>query len=175
MRDADRLVLLFWPPFDTTSHDPGYVRAYPPGIREKGGQYTHAAAWLGLAHAALGDGEHAERICRLLNPILRTTTATDAATYRVEPYVVAADIYSCPPWVGRGGWTWYTGSAAWVWHPGLEAIAGITREGGALRIGSSIAFASQPQQEVGTKARQIGRRVYLDGSAGGRLGFGRAR
>jgi cyclic beta-1,2-glucan synthetase len=134
VREADRLVLLFWPPFDTTLHDPGYVRAYPPGIRENGGQYTHAATWLGWAQAALGDGERATRIFRLLNPILRAETIADSNHYRVEPYALAADIYSVPPWVGRGGWTWYTGSAAWMWRLGVEAILGLQRSDGGLRI-----------------------------------------
>lgn len=138
VRDADRLVLLFWPPFDSMLHDPGYVRAYPPGIRENGGQYTHAAAWLGLAHAELGDGAGAERIFALLNPILRSSTAIDAARYRVEPYVIAGDIYSCPPSIGRGGWTWYTGSAAWMWRLGVEAILGLQRRDGRLRIDPCI-------------------------------------
>ena len=138
VREADRLVLLFWPPFDSTLHDPGYVRAYPPGIRENGGQYTHAATWLGFAHAALGDGERAERIFRLLNPALRAGTTDDAARYRVEPYVLAGDIYSCPPWVGRGGWTWYTGAAAWTWRLGVEAVLGIRLEQGHLHVDPCI-------------------------------------
>jgi cyclic beta-1,2-glucan synthetase len=134
VREADRLVLLLWPPFDTTLHDPGYIRAYPPGIRENGGQYTHAATWLGWAHAALGDGESATRIFRLLNPILHAETNADSNRYRVEPYVLAADIYSVSPSVGRGGWTWYTGSAAWMWRLGVEAILGLQRSDGGLRI-----------------------------------------
>jgi cyclic beta-1,2-glucan synthetase len=138
VREAERLVLLFWPPFDSTLHDPGYIRAYPPGVRENGGQYTHAAAWLGLAHASLQDGAAAERIFRLLNPVLRAATPQDAARYRVEPYALAADIYTCPPWVGRGGWTWYTGSAAWMWRLGVESILGLRREGGQLRIAPCI-------------------------------------
>ncbi len=138
VREKERLVLLFWPPFDSTLHDPGYVRAYPPGVRENGGQYTHAATWIGLAHAALGDGERAERIFRLLNPVLRSSTRTDAERYRVEPYVLAADIYSCAPWVGRGGWTWYTGAASWLWRLGVEAILGLRREAGGLRVDPCI-------------------------------------
>ncbi len=134
VRDKDRLVLLFTPPFDSTLHDPGYVRAYPPGVRENGGQYTHAATWLGFARAALGEGEEAERIFRLLNPALRTTSGADVARYRVEPYVLAGDVYGCPPWVGRGGWTWYTGAAAWLWRLGVEGILGIHSDAGALRI-----------------------------------------
>jgi cyclic beta-1,2-glucan synthetase len=134
VRETDRLVLLFWPPFDTTLHDPGYIRAYPPGIRENGGQYTHAATWLGWAHAALGNGESASRIFQLLNPVLHAETSADANRYRVEPYVLAADIYSVPPMVGRGGWTWYTGSASWLWRLGVEAILGLQRADGGLRI-----------------------------------------
>jgi cyclic beta-1,2-glucan synthetase len=134
VREGDRLVLLLWPPFDATLHDPGYVRAYPPGVRENGGQYTHAATWLGFAHAALGDGARAERVFRLLNPALRTRTAEDLARYRVEPYALAGDVYGSPPWVGRGGWTWYTGAAAWMWRLGVEGILGLHRESGHLRI-----------------------------------------
>ena len=134
VKEAERLVLLFWPPFDTTLHDPGYVRAYPPGVRENGGQYTHAATWLGFAHAALGDGERAERIFRLLNPSLHAGTAGAAQRYRVEPYALAGDVYSAPPWVGRGGWTWYTGAASWMWRLGTEAILGLRKEDGHLRI-----------------------------------------
>jgi cyclic beta-1,2-glucan synthetase len=138
VRITDRLVLLLWPPFDATPHDPGYIRAYPPGVRENGGQYTHAATWLGFAHAALGDGERAERIFRLLNPVLHASTLEDSARYRVEPYALAGDIYSAPPWVGRGGWTWYTGSAAWMWRLGVEQILGLRKEEGELRIDPCI-------------------------------------
>ena len=138
VREDDRLVLLFWPPFDSTPHDPGYIRGYPPGVRENGGQYTHAATWLGFAHAALGDGQRAERIFRLLNPALRVRTIQDCALYRVEPYALAGDVYSCPPWVGRGGWTWYTGSAAWMWRLGTEEILGLHKEDGDLRIDPCI-------------------------------------
>ena len=123
VREADRLVLLLSPPFDSTLHDPGYIRAYPPGIRENGGQYTHAATWLGWAYAALGDGERAERIFRLLNPILRARTREESERYRVEPYVLAGDVYGAPPWVGRGGWTWYTGAAAWAWRLGRRSAS----------------------------------------------------
>jgi cyclic beta-1,2-glucan synthetase len=138
VRDVDRLVLLLWPPFDSTLHDPGYIRAYPPGVRENGGQYTHAATWLGFAHAALGDGEHAEHVFRLLNPILHARTAPESARYRVEPYALAGDIYSVPPWVGRGGWTWYTGSAAWMWRLGVDAILGLRKEDGQLIVDPCI-------------------------------------
>jgi cyclic beta-1,2-glucan synthetase len=134
VREADRLVLLLSPPFDRTEHDPGYIRAYPPGVRENGGQYTHAATWLGWAYAALRDGQRAERIFRILNPILRVRTDDEANRYRVEPYVLAGDVYGAPPSVGRGGWTWYTGAAAWAWRLGVEGILGLSKEEGDLRI-----------------------------------------
>ncbi len=138
VREADRLVLLLAPPFDQGLHDPGYIRAYPPGVRENGGQYTHAATWIGWAYAALGDGERAERIFRLLNPILHAETPEASERYRVEPYVLAGDVYGTPPHVGRGGWTWYTGAAGWLWRLGTEALLGLRKEYGELRIDPCI-------------------------------------
>ncbi|MBA2564437.1 MAG: hypothetical protein H0V09_03305, partial [Gemmatimonadetes bacterium] len=129
VRENPDLACLFWPPLDKTLRDPGYVKGYPPGVRENGGQYTHAAAWTGWAFARLGDGDRAFEIFRLLHPVHRTSTAAAAALYRVEPYVTAADIYTSPPHTGRGGWTWYTGSAGWTWRLGVEAILGLRREG----------------------------------------------
>jgi cyclic beta-1,2-glucan synthetase len=110
-RSASGLALLFAPPFDHSALDPGYIKGYPPGIRENGGQYTHAAAWSVIAYALLGQGEQAAALYSLLNPINRTLTRAAIHRYKVEPYVIAADIYSVAPHVGRGGWTWYTGSA----------------------------------------------------------------
>ncbi|HEU4455185.1 MAG TPA: protein ndvB, partial [Longimicrobium sp.] len=138
VREADRLVLLLDPPFDRSDPSPGYIRAYPPGVRENGGQYTHAAVWAAWAFAALGDGERAESIFRLLNPVLRVGGPAEAERYRVEPYVVPADVYGVAPHAGRGGWTWYTGSAAWLWRLGVEAILGIRRRGGALEVDPCI-------------------------------------
>jgi cyclic beta-1,2-glucan synthetase len=123
----DRLILIFTPPFDKTDHDPGYIKGYPPGIRENGGQYTHAAIWTVWAFAELGQGARAEELFRLLSPIYHSDTLEKAQCYRVEPYVVAADIYSVPPHVGRGGWTWYTGSAGWMYRLGMEAILGLSK------------------------------------------------
>ena len=134
VRPADNLALLFTPPFDKTAKDPGYIKAYPPGIRENGGQYTHGAIWSIFAHAGLGEAERALELFWILNPINHSSSEADARTYRVEPYVIAADVYSMPPHVGRGGWTWYTGSAGWMYRAGLEAILGVTREGPMLRI-----------------------------------------
>jgi len=134
IRENDRLALLFAPPFDRTERDPGYIKGYPPGIRENGGQYTHAAVWSIHALAMLGDGDAAADLFRLLNPINHAATAADVARYKVEPYVVAADVYSVAPHTGRGGWTWYTGTAAWLYRAGVEAILGIRREGSTLAI-----------------------------------------
>jgi cyclic beta-1,2-glucan synthetase len=132
--EEDRLVLLLRPPFDSALHDPGYIRAYPPGVRENGGQYTHAASWLGWALVELGDGAAAEHLFRLLNPLLRAGSPEACARYGVEPYVLAADVYGRPPWIGRGGWTWYTGAAAWTYRLGVEGILGLRREAGRLRV-----------------------------------------
>ena len=134
VRPEDSLAMLFTPPFDKTPKDPGYIKAYPPGIRENGGQYTHGAIWSVFAHAKLGQAERALELFSLLNPINHSRTEQEARTYRVEPYVIAADVYSMPPHVGRGGWTWYTGSAGWMYRAGLEAILGVSREGSLLRI-----------------------------------------
>ena len=109
IRRDDGLALLFAPPFDRTPLDPGYIKGYPPGIRENGGQYTHAATWSVIAFALLGQGDKAAELFSLLNPVNRTTTRADVHRYKVEPYVIAADVYSVAPHVGRGGWTWYTG------------------------------------------------------------------
>ena len=130
----DHLSLLFTPPFDKTSRDPGYIKGYLPGIRENGGQYTHAAVWTAWAMAQLGDGRRAGELFNWLNPINRTDSTDKANTYRVEPYVMAADIYSQPPLVGQGGWTWYTGSAGWVYRLGLTAMLGFKKIGDHLQI-----------------------------------------
>ena len=136
--EADRLVRLLWPPFDSPSHDPGYIAAYPPGIRENGGQYTHAATWLGWAYVELGEGARAERIFRILNPVVRAASRRDSQRYRVEPYVLAGDVYGAAPWVGRGGWTWYTGAAAWTFRLGVEGILGLRQREGSLCIDPCI-------------------------------------
>ncbi len=132
------IALLFTPPFDNAAPgfgpDPGYIAGYPPGLRENGGQYSHAAMWAVLARAKLRDGDGAARLFAMLNPINHALTVEDAGRYKVEPYVVAADVYSVAPHEGRGGWTWYTGSAAWMYRAAVEGILGIRREGDHLRI-----------------------------------------
>jgi cyclic beta-1,2-glucan synthetase len=132
------LALLFTPPFDQAVPDPGYIKGYPPGIRENGGQYTHAATWSVIAYALLGQGHRAWELFSLLNPINRTSTRADVHRYKVEPYVVAADVYSVSPHVGRGGWTWYTGSAGWMYRAGLEGILGFRVQGANLLLAPCI-------------------------------------
>jgi cyclic beta-1,2-glucan synthetase len=134
----EALVQLFTPPFDKSPLDPGYVKGYPPGIRENGGQYTHAALWAVWAFASLGQAELAGRLFKMLNPISHSDQYEKANRYQVEPYVVAADIYSVEPHTGKGGWTWYTGSAGWMYRLGLEVILGIKRSGAQLQISPCI-------------------------------------
>jgi cyclic beta-1,2-glucan synthetase len=136
-RDA-RIVLLLTPPFDRMPHDPGYIKGYLPGIRENGGQYTHAAIWTVVALARLGRGDEAMELFHLINPINHMRTAEDAERYRVEPYVVAADVYAHPMHVGRGGWTWYTGSAGWMYQAAVKAILGLERRGRTISINPCI-------------------------------------
>ncbi len=135
---SDGLVLLFTPPFDRTRHDPGYIKAYPPGLRENGGQYTHAAMWSTLAFALLGDGDRAGELFSLLNPINHGSTRAGIHRYKVEPYVVCADVYSAPAHIGRGGWTWYTGSAGWMYRTATEGMLGINLRGAVLRLNPCI-------------------------------------
>jgi cyclic beta-1,2-glucan synthetase len=141
IRRDEGLALLFTPPFDATPLDPGYIKGYPPGLRENGGQYSHAAMWAVLAFAKLGAGDKAHALFALLNPINHARTPEAAARYKVEPYVVAADIYSVAPHAGRGGWTWYTGSAGWMHRAGVEGILGIRRMGDVLLVEPHIPAA----------------------------------
>ena len=134
VRREQSLVQLLDPPFDTSPLEPGYIKGYVPGVRENGGQYTHAAIWAAMAFAALGDGARAWEILGLINPLDHAGTPADAARYKVEPYVVAADVYAVPPHTGRGGWTWYTGSAGWLYRLIVESLLGVNLEGQSLRM-----------------------------------------
>ncbi len=134
IRRGDGLVLLFTPPFADGNVDPGYIKGYLPGVRENGGQYTHGAIWSVLAFAALGEGDKAGELFSILNPINHASTRAGVHRYKVEPYVMAADVYSEPPHVGRGGWTWYTGSAGWMYQAGVESILGFRLRGTDLVI-----------------------------------------
>jgi len=128
----DGLIKLLTPPFNSSNMEPGYIKGYVPGVRENGGQYTHAAVWAIEAFAMLGDGEKAHELFNLINPIKHGSTFLEVCTYKAEPYVMAADVYSCSPHVGRGGWTWYTGSAGWMYQVGLEQILGFRKEGNVI-------------------------------------------
>ncbi len=119
------MLKLFSPPFDQSSHNPGYIRGYVPGVRENGGQYTHAAIWVIWAYALLKRYTFAGELFTLINPVLHAHREVER--YKVEPYVVAADVYAVAPHIGRGGWTWYTGSASWLYRLGVEAILGLQR------------------------------------------------
>jgi len=134
VRWDDGIALLLTPPFDHGPMEPGYVKGYLPGIRENGGQYTHAAIWTAWAQAELGDGDGAHRLFDMLNPVRHADTREAAQRYKIEPYAIAADVYGVPPHVGRGGWSWYTGSAAWMYRLGIEAILGLRRHGPFLDV-----------------------------------------
>jgi cyclic beta-1,2-glucan synthetase len=132
--DELKIVKLFAPPFAHTSKEPGYIKSYPPGVRENGGQYTHAATWFVIALAEMGRADEAWRCFSMLNPVNHALDEEAAERYRTEPYVVAADIYSSPDKGGRGGWTWYTGSAGWLYRAAVESLLGIRKEGSKLTV-----------------------------------------
>jgi cyclic beta-1,2-glucan synthetase len=134
----DRLIRLLAPPFDQMPRDPGYIKGYVPGVRENGGQYTHAAVWTVLAFAALGEGDKAGELFRMLNPVHRISSRASVQRYKVEPYVVAGDVYAEPPHVGRGGWTWYSGAAGWLYRAGMEWMLGFRLRGATLFIDPCI-------------------------------------
>ena len=143
VKPGDDMLLLLTPPFDRSVPNPGYISGYLPGVRENGGQYTHAAAWCVIAYALLGDGDRAGEICSMLNPINHAATRAGAHRYKVEPYVVAADVYSEPPHIGRGGWTWYTGAAGWMYRAGIEYLLGFRLHGDHFLIDPCIPRAWQ--------------------------------
>lgn len=128
------IIKLLDPPFNQSNLEPGYIKAYLPGTRENGGQYTHAAVWVIIAEALLGFGDEAGELFRMINPIEHARTKEMANKYKVEPYVVAADVYGQENLAGRGGWTWYTGSSSWMYEAGLKYILGLKIENGELKI-----------------------------------------
>jgi cyclic beta-1,2-glucan synthetase len=138
VRRKEKLVLLLTPPFDHSDPHPGYIMGYPPGVRENGGQYTHAALWVAMAFARLGDAERAVAVLQMLNPIEHSRTPEDYTMYQTEPYAVAADVYSVASQMGRGGWTWYTGSAGWMYRVWLEEVLGFKLRGDRLSIEPAI-------------------------------------
>lgn len=147
VRRAQQVILLLEPPFDRSAQDPGYIRGYPPGVRENGGQYTHAAAWVVMAVARLGSGDEAVELFHMVNPVNHARAAADVNRYKAEPYVIAGDVYAHPAHPGRGGWTWYTGSAAWMYRAGMESILGLRRRGAVFEIDPCIP-SSWPEYQI---------------------------
>jgi cellobiose phosphorylase len=167
-----RAVLLLAPPFDVALPHPGYIRGYPPGVRENGGQYTHAAVWAAMAFARLGDWERAWELARMINPILHSATPEDRERYRVEPYVLAADVYAVEPHAGLGGWSWQTGSAGWMYTLIVESLLGLERSGDVLFVRPCV----PPSWTTFTVHYRFGRTTYrvvarraADGEPAGRL------
>ena len=165
IRPLDHLALLFTPPFDKTPLEPGYIKGYPPGIRENGGQYTHAALWSVMAFAALGQGDKAVALFDLLNPVNHARTRSDVHRYKVEPYVIAADVYATAPHIGRGGWTWYTGSAGWMQRAGVESILGLRLEGDILRLDPCIP-KTWPRFEMTVRFRSARYEILIENPDG---------
>ena len=153
VRREDGLIQLLEPPFDTSALNPGYIKGYVPGVRENGGQYTHAAIWAAMAFAASGDSRRAWECFDLINPVHHGSSAKAVSTYKVEPYVVAADVYAVAPHTGRGGWTWYTGSASWMYRLILESLLGLRIEAGQLRLAPCLP-AGWPGFKVKYRYRQ---------------------
>jgi cyclic beta-1,2-glucan synthetase len=144
---GSQMLLLLHPPFDRSAQDPGYIKGYPPGVRENGGQYTHAAVWIVMALARLGSGDEAAEFFHMLNPVNHGRTADDEARYKTEPYVMAGDVYARPPHAGRGGWSWYTGSAGWMYRAGIESILGLRRRGATFVVDPCIP-STWPEYEI---------------------------
>ncbi len=147
VRRGPQVLLLLTPPFDQSAQEPGYIKGYPPGVRENGGQYTHAALWVVRAVARLGSGDEAAELFHMLNPVNHTRSARDVERYRLEPYVVAGDVSALPGQAGRGGWSWYTGAAGWMYRAGLESILGLRRRGSSFEIDPCIP-SSWPQYRI---------------------------
>ncbi|MFA1621391.1 GH36-type glycosyl hydrolase domain-containing protein [Rhizobium mongolense] len=165
VRQEDGLIKLFDPPFDEGLLQPGYIKGYVPGIRENGGQYTHAATWVVWATALQGDGDLALKLWNLINPICHSATRGQVERYKVEPYAVSADIYGAPPHTGRGGWTWYTGSASWFYRVALEAILGFRQQGPSLRFEPCVP-AGWPAYEIAYQYGSATYRIQFDNTKG---------
>jgi cyclic beta-1,2-glucan synthetase len=174
VRREDALIQLLDPPFDKSDLDPGYIRGYVPGVRENGGQYTHGAIWTAMAFAALGDARRAWELTAMINPVNHAASAQAIATYKVEPYVMAADVYALAPHTGRGGWSWYTGSAGWMYRLIVESLLGLRLEGDRLRLAPCLpadwqAFKihyryRETVYHIGVAQTDAEMRVTLDGS-----------
>ena len=169
IRRADGIVLLFTPPFDRTALEPGYIKGYAPGVRENGGQYSHAAVWAMIAYAAQGDGDKAGELFAILNPINHASTRAGLYRYKVEPYVMAGDVYSEAPHAGRGGWSWYTGSAGWMYRAGVEWILGFRLRGNVLHVDPCIPRA-WPRYEIAFRYHSARYRLSVENPRGAMRG-----
>ncbi|MGP1666121.1 MAG: GH36-type glycosyl hydrolase domain-containing protein, partial [Rhodanobacter sp.] len=158
-RDAG-LIQLLDPPFDKSAHDPGYIKGYVPGVRENGGQYTHAAIWATMAFAALGDSARAWELLRMINPVNHGQDPVQMEIYKAEPYVVSADVYAVKPHIGRGGWSWYTGSAGWMYRLIVESLLGLQLDFGKLRF-APVLPAEWAGFEMDYRYRQTRYRIEL--------------
>jgi cellobiose phosphorylase len=158
------LVRLFWPPFDHSGLEPGYIKGYVPGIRENGGQYTHAAVWVVLAAALLKDGNRAMQLLDMLNPLRHSYDSAKAEIYRVEPYVIVADVYSLPPHTGQGGWTWYTGAAGWFYRVATESLLGLQVQADKLTFCTCIP-ESWPGFELTYRHQSTTYRIHVENPA----------
>ena len=173
VRREDALIQLLDPPFDKSDLDPGYIRGYVPGVRENGGQYTHGAIWAAMAFAALGDARRAWELTAMINPVNHAASAQAIAIYKVEPYVMAADVYALAPHTGRGGWSWYTGSAGWMYRLIAESLLGLRLEGDKLRLAPCLPADWQAYKihyryretvyHIAVAQARAGMRVTLDG------------
>jgi cellobiose phosphorylase len=170
VRREDSIIQLLDPPFDKSDQNPGYIRGYVPGVRENGGQYTHAAIWTAMAFAKMGDNQRAWELLQMINPVNHGKTAQDIATYKVEPYVVAADVYAVSPHVGRGGWTWYTGSSGWMYRLIVESLLGLRLEGDKLIIAPCLPDDWSTYRLNYRYRDTMYRIVVTQGSAGGVMG-----
>src|SRR5262249_41956413 len=132
------LILLLTPPFDKAPFDPGYIKGYPPGVRENGGQYTHGSLWVPMAFARLGEGDKAVDLLRMMHPYTHSQNPEQVQRYKTEPYVLAGDVYALPGQIGRGGWSWYSGSAGWMYRIWLEEILGFTLRGDLLSLNPTL-------------------------------------
>jgi cellobiose phosphorylase len=166
VRSDERLILLLDPPFDKSPLNPGYIKGYVPGVRENGGQYTHGAVWTVMATAAMGNSERAWELFSMINPISHGATPADIAKYRVEPYVVAADVYGVQPHTGRGGWTWYTGSAGWMYRLIVESLIGLHLEVDKLRISPCLP-ADWTEFQIHYRYRQTFYHITIHNRGGG--------
>jgi cellobiose phosphorylase len=166
VRRADSIIQLLEPPFDKSAMNPGYIKGYVPGVRENGGQYTHGAVWAAMAFAALGDTRRAWELFSMINPVNHADSPEKIAIYKVEPYVVAADVYATAPHTGRGGWTWYTGSAGWLYRFIVESLLGLQQEGGVLRLAPCLPQA-WPSFTLNYRFRDTLYRITVTRSAAG--------